>query len=114
MLWIVVNCPKQGASGAFRLATTLLPIPQGSYGDVDTFGERSLRKASGLTYFFDLNRIDMELTRWLTLTAIDLIHLSHAFYKTIEEIFFHYFHPLLSARSCAFWLLVKVSRMPLR
>ena len=43
-----------------------------------------------------------EFTRRLTLPAIDLIHLSHAFHKTIEEILFHYFHPLFSARSCAF------------
>lgn len=97
MLWVIVYRPEQCARWSLWFAPSLLPITKRPYRYINAFGKRYLRKACCLSNLFYLNGIDMEFTRWLTLAAIDLVHLSHAFYKTIKEIFFHHFHPLLRA-----------------
>ncbi len=112
MLRVIMDRTEQGTSRTFRLASTLFPVLQCSQCNIYTLGEFGLREPRRLTNLFHLKGIDVELTRWLTLAAVDLIHLSHTFHETIKETFFHYFHPLLSSQSCAFCRSVNVSIIP--
>ncbi|KTB84624.1 hypothetical protein AO070_00365 [Pseudomonas syringae pv. syringae PD2766] len=99
VLWIIVYRSKQCTRWPLWLASSLFPITKCPDCDINVLGKGCLGKTCRLSDFFDLNGIDMEFTRGLALTAIYLVHLGHALYKTIKEIFFHYFHPLLIARS---------------
>jgi len=99
---IDAQCFQQRTRRTFDLATPLLPIPNGSNGNVDQLGEVALRKPGLLTNRLHAQTIDMKFARRSALATDDLVHLRHALYELAKEFLIHRCLENIAPRRVAF------------